>query len=104
MVEVRMSRRIQGRVITAAALVAALALANPVHAASRGAWGNPSRLFLHAWQWLAGAWPGAGANASPSTAKAGIGVDPDGRQAPGTTSGTTSAAPADGGMEIDPNG
>jgi len=99
-----MSRRIQGRVITAAALVAALALANPVHAASRGAWGNPSRLFLHAWQWLAGAWPGASTNASPSIAKAGPGVDPDGRQAPGTTSETTSAAPSDGGTGIDPNG
>ena len=99
-----MSRRIQGRVITAAALVAALALANPVHAAGRGVWGDSSGLFLHAWQWLAGAWSGVGANASPSTAKAGIGVDPDGRQAPGTAPGTTSAAPADTGMEIAPNG
>ena len=99
-----MSRRIQGRVITAAALVAALALANPVHAASRGARVDPSGLFLHAWQWLAGAWSGVGANPSPSTAKAGPGVDPDGRPAPGTAPGTTSAAPADTGMEIDPNG
>jgi hypothetical protein len=91
-------------VITAAALVAALALANPVHAAGRGVWSDPSGLFLHAWQWLAGAWSGVGANASPSTAKEGPGVDPDGRQAPGTALGTTSAAPSDTGMEIDPNG
>jgi len=99
-----MSRQIQGRVITAAALVAALALANPVHAASRGARVDPSRLFLHAWQWLAGAWSGMGASASPLTAKAGPGVDPDGRPAPVTAPGATSAAPADTGMEIDPNG
>jgi hypothetical protein len=94
-----MSRRIQGRMITAAAIVTALALANPVHAASRGAWGDPSGLFLHAWQWLAGAW-----GAKPPIAKAGAGVDPDGRQAPGTASGTRSAAPSDTGMHIDPDG
>jgi hypothetical protein len=99
-----MSRRIQGRVITAVALTAALALANPVHAASRGAWGDPSGLFLHAWQWLVGAWPGTGANARPSITKAGAGVDPDGRQAPGTASGTSSATPLDTGMHIDPDG
>ncbi|MEO6195636.1 MAG: hypothetical protein ABIS20_21655 [Thermoanaerobaculia bacterium] len=97
-----MSRRIQGRVITAAAIVAALALANPVHAASRGTWGDPSGLFLHAWQWLARALPGTGANAKPPIAKAGMGVDPDGRQAPGTAPVT--AAPSDGGMGVDPNG
>jgi hypothetical protein len=91
-------------VITAAAIVAALALANPAHAASRGAWGDPSGLFLHAWQWLAGALPGTGANAKPSITKAGLGVDPDGRQAPGTAPVMSSAAPSDGGMEIDPNG
>ena len=99
-----MSRRIQGRVITAAAIVAALALANPVHAASRGAWSDPSGLFLHAWQWIAGALPGTGANAKPPIAKAGAGVDPDGHQAPGIASGTSSAAPSDTGMHIDPNG
>jgi hypothetical protein len=94
-----MSRRMQGRVITAAAIVAALALANPVHAASRGAWSDPSGLFLHAWQWLAGAW-----GAKPPIAKEGAGLDPDGRQAPGTASGTTLAEPSDTGMEIVPNG
>jgi hypothetical protein len=99
-----MSRRIQGRVITAAALVAALALANPVHAAGRGARVDPSGLFLRAWQWLAEAWPGVGASASPSTAKEGPGVDPDGRQAPRTANGTTSATPSDTGMEIASNG
>jgi hypothetical protein len=99
-----MSRRIQGRVITAAALTAALSLANPVHAASRSGWGDPSGLFLHAWQWLAGAAPRVGANASPSIAKAGPGVDPDGCQAPGIAPGPSSPAPSDTGIYIDPNG
>jgi hypothetical protein len=97
-----MSRRIQGRVITAAALVAAFALAGPVHATSRGGWGDPSGLFLHAWQWLAGAWPGAAPK--PPITKAGAGVDPDGRQAPGTAPGTSSATPSDRDIYIDPNG
>jgi hypothetical protein len=100
-----MSRRIQGRVITAAALVAAFALASPVHAMSRGGWGDPSGLFLHAWEWLTGAWPGVGershggTGARPSITKAGAGVDPDGRQAPGTAPGTSSATPSDGGWK-----
>ena len=99
-----MSRRIQGRVITAAALVAAFALANPAHAVSRGAWGDPSGLFLHAWQWLTGASPavgmrgqsGRGAAARHSITKAGMGIDPQGT--PGEP------VRSDGGAGVDPNG
>jgi hypothetical protein len=102
-----MSRRIQGRVITAAALVAALALANPVHAASRGMWGNSSGLFLHAWQWLTGASPVVGTRAQSgrhSITKSGMGVDPQGAPGEGAAPGINVPVQSDGGAGVDPNG
>ena len=98
--------------ITAAALVAAFALANPVHATSRNEWGDPSGLFLHAWQWLAGALPGAGergrsgpgADARHPLTKEGAGVDPQGVPRQGDALGTSSPAQSDGGAGVDPNG
>jgi len=103
-----MSRRIQGRVLTAAAMVAALALANPAHAAGRGPWAAPSGLFLQAWQWLAGALPGmgergqggTGARARHPILKAGAGVDPQG----GSAAGMNGPIQSDGGTGVDPNG
>ena len=101
-----MSRRIQGRVFTAAALVAAFALANPVHAASRRVWVDPSGLFLHAWQRLAGAAPRMRAQSRRSAAtghsitKEGAGVDPQG----GSAARMNTPLQSDGRAGVDPNG
>lgn len=106
-----MSRRMYGRGITAAALVAALALASPVHAAGRSGWEGSGGYLLHAWEWLVGGWSVAGARvqgrvemARPSMNKEGAGVDPDGRQVPGTAPRTNATSPADREIGAGPNG
>ena len=86
-----MSRRMQGRMITAAAIVPRSRWPTPFmrRAAAHGAilQGCPAP-----WQWLAEAWGGA----KPPIAKAGAGVDPDGRQAPETASGRARRRASDG--------
>jgi|GEM_PF-3019337 len=102
-----MSRRIHGRVITAAALAASIALASPVHAASPD-WQGASGWLLGAWHQL-GTWLGtgeshghAGTKAASSLLKAGAGVDPDGRPVTGITASTTPTSNA--GAGVDPDG
>ena len=103
-----MSRRIHRGGIAAAALVLALALTPPAHAAGPGAWDPASGLLLRAWHWLTGGWAAPAAapqgRAGRSTmAKEGMGIDPNGGHSLGTGS-TTGSTPADEGPGIDPNG
>jgi hypothetical protein len=107
-----MSRRIHGRVIAAAALAAALALASPVHAVGPSGRAVRSGWLLDAWHWLAGAWPGTGASshdgasAKParSLLKAGAGINSDGLPGTGTGSAAGTTPTLDRGMGVDPDG
>jgi hypothetical protein len=115
-----MSRKIQGRWATVAALAIALMAATPAQAVSMGGWGDPSGLFLRAWGWWAGVGgkvadrmptrpegterlTNAGLGVNPSgLAKAGFGADPNGSQGAGTSPAAGQAS--DSGRGADPNG
>ena len=100
-----MSRRIHGGGI-AAALVLALTLATPAHAAGLNGWDPASGLLLRVWHWLAGGWEtpvGRQGRAGGGTTKEGLGIDPQGGHSLGTGSTTGSTAQG-GGMGVDPNG
>jgi hypothetical protein len=95
-----MSRRIHGGGI-AAALVLALTLATPAHAAGlKGGWDPASELLLRAWHWLTGGWEapvGRQGRAGRPTTKEGLGIDPQGGHSLGTGSTTGSTVPSGGG-------
>ena len=104
-----MSRRIHGRLITAATLAAAVALASPAHAASPD-WQGASGWLLDAWHQL-GTWLGtgeshghAGTKAASSLLKAGMGVDPDGYSVTGTGTTASTTLTSNAGMGVDPDG
>jgi hypothetical protein len=90
-----MSRRIHGGRI-AAALVLALTLATPAHAAGLKGWDPASELLLRAWHWLTGGWEapvGRQGRAGGPTTKEGLGIDPQGGHSLGTGSTTGSTVP-----------
>jgi hypothetical protein len=104
-----MSRRIHGRLITAAALAAALTLASPVHAAGPD-WQGASGWLLGAWHQL-GTWLAtgeshghAGTKAASSLLKGGMEIDPNGRPVTGTGTDATTTPTSDRGMGVDPDG
>jgi hypothetical protein len=104
-----MSRRIHGRLITAATLAAAAALASPAHAASPDWRGAPGWL-LDAWHQL-GTWLGtgeshgqAGTKAASSLLKTGAGVNPDGYPVTGTGTDASTTSTPDRGAGVDPDG
>lgn len=89
--------RIVRRVFVGGALIAALALVSPAEAAGRSRWAGSAPGFLEqAWQWVAGVLGGM------RQEKQGMGIDPDGKPAPGTTD--SSCAECDRGVVIDPDG
>jgi hypothetical protein len=105
-----MSRRSHRRVVLAAVLAVALALAAPVHAAGRAGWMDVPDLVQQAWDWFAGLWPAAGTShgRGPGSGtggglpqKEGLGVDPDGSHVTGTV---PSGGQTQSGAGVDPNG
>ena len=100
-----MSRTIQGRWAAAAALAATLMTATPVQAVSLGGWGDPSGIFLRAWQWVAGVGTKCGLHIDPNGLPLKAGrpdTDPSGSQGGGATPPASTAS--DSGIGADPNG
>jgi hypothetical protein len=95
-----MSGRIQGRGI-AAALVLALTLATPAHAAALNGWEPASGLLLRVWHWLTGGWEAPvgrqGRAGGPTTTKEGPGIDPMGASNLRSGSTPSSTVPNGGG-------
>jgi hypothetical protein len=101
-----MSQRMLRRIVTAGALAALLALSLPAPAGARelGGTGGMLRWLKSFWEnGISALWPSAAAGEEGQpAAKAGPGIDPNGKPAPPPV--TPSGAMGDEGPGIDPNG